>query len=162
MNPDKFALKYTRMATLRDVQQIVDLSCQLAAATGGYSDIPADPVKLTRTVEQFIVEQPHDMLMLVSVDDEDKIVGFIACIPFKLIYADEDIGIEVGWYVDPKANDHNKRHIELRAGYEEWCRRKGMRYAQYAVLNPTEEDIKEVRKNSKSRILELVYHRKLN
>lgn len=159
MNADT-KLKYTRLATLHDVPSVVDLAIKITK-NSGYSDITPDRVKLTKVTEQFIVEQPHEKVLLVSVDEADKVVGFIACVPFKLLMSEEQIGIELGWYIEPDASDYKKRHLELRAAYEEWCLRKGMRFAQYAVLNPTPEDVAEVYKNSKSTVLELVYHRRI-
>ena len=157
MNADT-PLKYTRLATLRDVPVIVEMVKQLVNTTG-YSDLPPDGKKTVRMVETFIIQQPHDTLMLVSVDDQGSVVGFLAAMTFQLMHSLEPIAIEVGWYTDPNAPDLKKRNMELRKSYEEWARRKGMRYAQYAVLNPTEKDIHAIEKNPKTTVLELVYHR---
>ena len=157
MNEDT-PLKYTRLATLRDVPVIVEMVKQLVNTTG-YSDLPPDGKKTVRMVETFIIQQPHDTLMLVSVDDQGSVVGFLAAMTFQLMHSLEPIAIEVGWYTDPNAPDLKKRNMELRESYEEWTRRKGMRYAQYAVLNPTAKDIHAIEKNPKTTVLELVYHR---
>lgn len=154
-------LKYTRLANLRDVPKIAEMAETLVRTTG-YSDIPADTKKLLKMVETFIIQQPKDTVMLVSVDDKDRVVGFLAAMTFQLMHSVEPVAIEVGWFTEPTADNWSKRNTELRSGYEEWARRQGMRYAQYATLNPTEKDIQDLTKNKKATVLELVYHRRLD
>ena len=151
-------LKYTRLATLRDVPVIVELVKHLVNSTG-YHDIACNGAKAKEMVEAFIIGTPAETLMIVSTDEKGQVVGFLAGTSFELLHSSEPIALEVGWYTNPQASDYNKRHMELRATYEEWARRKGVRYAQYAILNPTVNDFKEREKNSKTTILELVYMR---
>lgn len=154
-------IKHTRLATLNDTETITDLALALGMSTS-YKDMPVARPKLRSVVESIIIEQPLGGVMLVSVDDDDKVVGFLAGLPFEVVFSKESLAIEIGWYVDPKRKDAKKRYLELRAGYEEWARRKGFRYAQYAVLNPTEKDFREVNKSNKNAVLELVYHRRID
>lgn len=153
-------IKHTRLATLRDTQAIVDMAIALGMSTS-YRDMPVDRKKLTKMVESIIIGMPNSSVMVVSVDDEGTPVGFLAGMPFEVLFSNESLAIEIGWWVKESQKDAKKRYLELRAAYEEWARRKGYRYAQYAVLNPTEKDIKEVNKAKNSTVLELVYHRKI-
>jgi hypothetical protein len=151
-------IKHTRLATLRDTQAIVDMAIALGMSTA-YSDMPVDRKKLHGIVESVIIGMPNESVMIVSVDDEGTPVGFLAGMPFEVVFSTEKLAIEIGWFVKPSQKDAKKRYLELRAAYEEWARRKGFRYCQYAVLNPTEKDLKEVNKSNKNTVLELVYHR---
>ena len=155
---EKSPLRYTRLATLRDVPVLVELGKGLIKTTG-YRDIKCTGRKLHTMFEAFIIGTPAETLVLVSVDEEDQVVGFLAATSFELLHSEEPLALEVGWFTKPEASDFSKRHLELRVGFEEWARRKGVRYAQYAVLNPTAEDFQERSKSSKTTVLELIYMR---
>lgn len=157
----KTKIKYTRLATLHDTNTIVDIALEHSKTTA-YGVLPANRAKLTSIVEKIIIETPHEGCMLVSVDDDDKVVGFLAGLPFEIVFSSETLGIEIGWFVRKDADDAKRRYLELREAFEEWARRKDLNWVQYAVLNPTDKDLKDVMKNKKSTVLELGYLRRVD
>lgn len=154
-------LKYTRLATLNDVPEITKMAAELASTTT-FKGVSYDHNKLRQVVEGVIIGTPKTSLMLVSVDDKDTVVGFIAGVPMEISFMELQSSMEIGWFVRPGTPGEKKRYLELREGYEEWARRQDFKFVQYAILNPTEKDIRDINNSKNSTVLELVYHRRID
>jgi hypothetical protein len=158
MKPD-YQLKYLRLANMDDGEVIARLSQRLVRETG-YSRMKVNPKKIRDTVDKFILNSPHKTLCLVT-EEAGQVQGYLGATLFDQPFSDEKMALEFGWFVTPGVPHEKEMLLELREGFEEWARRHGVRYCQYAILKATPEDFERLSKQKRTTVLELIYQREV-
>lgn len=121
----------TRLAQLNDVSDTIDVLREFFD-NSPFQDFHFDEKKVRALCEYAIVD-PKRMILIVSVDDNDKIVGLLAGRIDEAPFSDDKVAIETAWYIKPEFR-HGRRAIELFDAFEAWARAVGAVYLYYGTL----------------------------
>lgn len=128
--------KTMKVAQPDDIQKLPELLLEFFRASP-FQDYHFNQDKVFNTLQKMCIDRKNSIVLLSM--DGDTPVGIIAGQKVLPTFADDEVALELAWYLKPEYRK-SRRGLELLDGFEEWAKLVGCKFVQYSILKTGEDD----------------------
>lgn len=124
-----------------------------------YAHLPYDDLKVHELITTLLTSSKEDKIIILGIKDNIPI-GLIIGQTTQSVFANQKIGLELAWWVDP---EHRGSSIGLKLlrAYEDWCLRVGCQIIQMSLLGPSQAILGPIYERLGYRLIEQAYFKEI-